>query len=48
MSYKSWSAGLPEPEAANVPLKYKFSWSPPTVILQPLSSATWLQDGKVH
>ncbi|XP_065907187.1 alpha-aminoadipic semialdehyde synthase, mitochondrial-like [Dysidea avara] len=47
LSYMSWSAGLPVPEAANVPLKYKFSWSPPTVMLQPLSSASWLQDGKV-
>jgi alpha-aminoadipic semialdehyde synthase len=27
-SYVSWCGGLPAPEASNVPLGYKFSWSP--------------------
>ncbi|KAF9971118.1 hypothetical protein BGZ73_005985 [Actinomortierella ambigua] len=27
-SFVSWCGGLPAPEASNVPLSYKFSWSP--------------------
>ncbi len=37
---------LPAPEAADNPMKYKFSWSPKGVILASLNSAMFLQKGK--
>ena len=47
-SYVSWCTGLPAPEAANVPLKYKFSWSPLAVLLNTLNPAKCLVAGEVH
>lgn len=31
-SFVSWCGGLPEASASNVPLAYKFSWSPKAVL----------------
>ncbi|WRT66305.1 uncharacterized protein IL334_003260 [Kwoniella shivajii] len=31
-SFVSWCGGLPEPSASDVPLRYKFSWSPKAVL----------------
>ena len=43
----SWCTGLPAPEAADVPLKYKFSWSPASVLLNTINPAKCLLAGKV-
>ena len=40
-SFKSVCGGLPAPEAANNPLKYKFSWSPKGVISASQNSARY-------
>ncbi|KAL8567459.1 hypothetical protein ACOMHN_010050 [Nucella lapillus] len=45
-SYKSWCGGLPAPEHTNTPLRYKFSWYPKGVLLNTLSSARYLLEGK--
>lgn len=37
---------LPAPEAADNPLKYKFTWSPKGVLLASLNSALFLKNGK--
>lgn len=37
---------LPAPEAADNPMRYKFSWSPKGVVLAGLNSALYLIDGK--
>ena len=42
----SLCGALPAPEAANNPLKYKFSWSPKGVILASRNSALYLKKGK--
>ncbi|XP_066580132.1 alpha-aminoadipic semialdehyde synthase, mitochondrial [Amia ocellicauda] len=46
-SYTSFCGGLPAPECSDNPLRYKFSWSPYGVLLNTISGATFLQDGKV-
>ncbi|KAJ8386989.1 hypothetical protein AAFF_G00161660 [Aldrovandia affinis] len=46
-SYSSFCGGLPAPECSDNPLRYKFSWSPYGVLLNTVSSATFLRDGKV-
>ncbi|KAM6973645.1 alpha-aminoadipic semialdehyde synthase, mitochondrial [Aplochiton taeniatus] len=46
-SYSSFCGGLPAPECSDNPLRYKFSWSPYGVLLNTISSATFLQDHKV-
>lgn len=43
--FYSLCGALPAPEAANNPLKYKFSWSPKGVILASLNSALYLKKG---
>ena len=47
VSYSSFCGGLPAPECADVPLKYKFSWSPRGVLGAALNGAEFLLDGKV-
>ena len=44
--FRSWCGGLPAPEAANEPLRYKFSWSPEGAIEASACPARYLQDGK--
>ena len=46
-SFVSYCGGLPAPEASDNALRYKFSWSPRGVLLNTLSSATFLKDGEV-
>lgn len=48
VSFQSWCGGLPAPECNNNPLKYKFSWSPKSVLLAATSPASFLKDGKVY
>lgn len=47
LSFESWCGGLPAPEFSNNPLRYKFNWSPMGVLMNTLSQAKYLQDGKV-
>ena len=44
--FYSLCGALPAPEAADNPLRYKFSWSPKGVILASLNSALYLKNGK--
>lgn len=46
-SYTSYCGGLPAPENANNALRYKFNWSPKAVLLNTISSARYLKNGKV-
>ncbi|KAI9496686.1 Saccharopine dehydrogenase-domain-containing protein [Zychaea mexicana] len=45
-SFISWCGGLPAPEASNVPLGYKFSWSPRGVLTASGNDATYWSGGK--
>jgi alpha-aminoadipic semialdehyde synthase len=44
-SFISWCGGLPAPEFSNNPLRYKFSWSPRTVLANLKNSAKYLKNG---
>lgn len=44
--FYSICGALPAPEAADNPLRYKFSWSPKGVVLASRNSALYLKDGK--
>ncbi|XP_048825797.1 alpha-aminoadipic semialdehyde synthase, mitochondrial isoform X1 [Brienomyrus brachyistius] len=46
-SYSSFCGGLPAPECSENPLRYKFSWSPYGVLLNTISPALFLKDGRV-
>ncbi|ESO06790.1 hypothetical protein HELRODRAFT_110863 [Helobdella robusta] len=46
-SFVSWCGGLPAPECSGNPLRYKFNWSPRAVLLNVLSSAKFLKNGKI-
>ncbi|KAK1584832.1 saccharopine dehydrogenase [Colletotrichum navitas] len=45
--FHSYCGGLPFPECADNPLRFKFSWSPRGALLSQFNSASYLQDGKV-
>ncbi|WYZ41467.1 hypothetical protein EsH8_V_000362 [Colletotrichum jinshuiense] len=45
--FYSYCGGLPAPEIAGNPLRFKFSWSPRGALLSQFNSASFLQDGKV-
>lgn len=45
VKFYSLCGALPAPEAADNPMKYKFSWSPKGVILASRNSALYLKDG---
>ncbi len=47
ISFKSYTGGLPAPDANNNPWGYKLSWSPRGVILAGRNAAKYLEDGKV-
>lgn len=47
-SFISWCGGLPEPSASNVPLAYKFSWSPRAVLTASQNDAHYKLDGIEH
>jgi len=44
--FYSLCGALPAPEAADNPMKYKFSWSPKGVVLASRNSALYLKNGK--
>jgi len=46
-SFVSWCGGLPEPAASNVPLGYKFSWSPKAVLTAAQNDAKFKLGGEV-
>jgi alpha-aminoadipic semialdehyde synthase len=46
-TFESVCGGLPAPEAANNPLRYKFSWSPRGVISASQNDARYLRDGRL-
>ena len=47
VSFTSFCGGLPAPEDADVPLGYKFSWSPKGVLSAALNSARFKLNGEV-
>jgi len=47
VGYKSYCGGLPAPEDAANPLRYKFSWSPRGALLTALNGARYLKDGEI-
>jgi len=47
VSFVSVCGGLPSPEDSNVPLAYKFSWSPRGVLTAALNGAVFRLGGKV-
>jgi saccharopine dehydrogenase (NADP+, L-glutamate forming)/spermidine synthase len=46
-SFRSWTGGLPAPEANTNPYGYKFSWSPRGVLLASRNAAQYLENSKV-
>lgn len=48
LSFTSFCGGLPAPEASNVPLGYKFSWSPRGVLNAALNGARFKLDWEVR
>ena len=49
VGFSSFCGGLPAPECAkDVPLRYKFSWSPRGVLSAALNGARFLVGGKVR
>ncbi|KAL5521969.1 hypothetical protein ACEPAF_1825 [Sanghuangporus sanghuang] len=48
VSFSSFCGGLPAPECSDVPLKYKFSWSPRGVLSAALNGAEFLVGGKTY
>ncbi|KAF8930031.1 Saccharopine dehydrogenase-domain-containing protein [Dissophora ornata] len=47
-SFVSWCGGLPAPEASDVPLSYKFSWSPRGVLTAGLNDAKFRMHNAFH
>ncbi|RNA45143.1 alpha-aminoadipic semialdehyde mitochondrial [Brachionus plicatilis] len=45
--FHSYCGGLPAPESANNSLRYKFNWSPRAVLLNTISGARYLKNGKI-
>jgi len=48
ISYVSYCGGLPAPENADNPLKYKFSWSPKAVFFNTMRSAKWIENDEIN
>lgn len=48
VSFTSFCGGLPAPEHSDVPLKYKFSWSPRGVLSAALNGARFKLGGQVR
>ncbi|CAG5131011.1 unnamed protein product [Candidula unifasciata] len=46
-SYVCYCGGIPAPENSGTPLRYKFSWFPKGVLMNVMSAARYLKDGKV-
>ena len=48
VSFTAFCGGLPAPEDADVPLGYKFSWSPKGVLTAAANAATFRLGGEVR
>ena len=46
-SFVSYCGGIPVPENADNPLRYKFSWNPKGVILNTVGSAKWIENNEI-
>ncbi|XP_055338046.1 alpha-aminoadipic semialdehyde synthase, mitochondrial-like isoform X2 [Paramacrobiotus metropolitanus] len=46
-SFRSFCGGLPAPEFATNPLRYKFSWNPASVFLAALNGARYIESNQV-
>eukprot|EP00834_Sanchytrium_tribonematis_P003975 NODE_175_length_14138_cov_1.015314.p1 type:complete len:754 gc:universal NODE_175_length_14138_cov_1.015314:943-3204(+) len=46
--FESWCGGLPAPEFSNIPLGYKFSWSPKAVLTASKNSALYKYNGETR
>ncbi len=46
-SFVSYCGGLPAPENADNPLRYKFSWNPRGVLLNTVAGAKWIENSEV-
>jgi alpha-aminoadipic semialdehyde synthase len=47
LGFESWCGGLPSTECAELPLGYRFSWSPRGVLMAAKNDAQWLENGEV-
>jgi alpha-aminoadipic semialdehyde synthase len=47
ISFVSYCGGVPVPENADNPLRYKFSWNPKGVILNTVGSAKWIENNEI-
>ncbi|KAF5278354.1 hypothetical protein FQA39_LY05843 [Lamprigera yunnana] len=45
-SFESFCGGLPAPEFSDNPLRYKFSWSPRSALINTLASARYIRKGQ--
>ncbi|KAK4876339.1 hypothetical protein RN001_012761 [Aquatica leii] len=45
-SFESYCGGLPAPEFSDNPLRYKFSWSPRSALINTLSAAKYIRKGQ--
>ena len=48
LHFESCTGGLPAPEAAYNPWRYKFSWSPRGALVAGTHAARYLRDGEIH
>jgi len=48
LNFKSCTGGLPAPDAADNPWRYKFSWSPRGALIASTRAARYLRDGKIR
>lgn len=46
IEFTSWCGGLPAPEYANNPFRYKFSWNPKGALMASQNMATFLENGQ--
>lgn len=46
-SFVSYCGGLPAPEHADNPLRYKFSWNPKAVLNNTIAGARWLENNEM-
>ncbi|KAI6654546.1 hypothetical protein LOD99_942 [Oopsacas minuta] len=47
ISYTSWAGGLPAPESADNPLKYKFTWAPIGMLTNIWNPMKYLKEGHI-
>ncbi|XP_054153876.1 alpha-aminoadipic semialdehyde synthase, mitochondrial-like [Oppia nitens] len=47
-SFVSYCGGIPVPENADNPLRYKFSWNPKGVLLNSVAGAKWIENNEIR